>query len=119
MYMNWISPRMRVPADGEEVLAVVTGQHGGFVYDHEVVNAIYDHGSWYLDDGVVDEAQTVTVSDWMPIPQPARRAAEPQVIEVGELINRMTLISASAGQWSGPRVIQEVIAEIRKMAKTS
>lgn len=119
MIVNWISPRTAVPRDGEEVLAVVTGVHGGLTYDHEVVNAIYDHGRWYLDDGVVDEQVTFEVSDWMPIPEPNREERRARMIEVGELINRMTLISASAGQWSGPRVIQEVITEIRSMAKES
>lgn len=119
MIVNWISPRARTPRDGEEVLAVVTGTHGGFVYDHEVVNAIFDHGRWYLDDGVVDEQVTFEVSDWMPIPAPVRRSEDAQLIDYRELINRMTLISASAGQWSGPRVIQEVITEIRSMAKES
>lgn len=105
-----------MPEDGEEVLAVVTGQHGGFVYDHEVVNAIYDHGSWYLDDGVVDESQTVTVSDWMPIPAPVVREA-PVCLDGREVLNRLRLISASAGQWSGPRVIGEAISEVQQMIR--
>lgn len=114
MNMRWISPRIRVPADGEEVLAVVTGQHGGFVYDREVVSAIYDHGSWYLDDGVVDDQQTVTVSDWMPMPAPDP-APQDCLIDGKEALNRLILISASAAQWSGPRVIQEAIGEIRQL----
>ena len=119
MNINWINPKLRVPADGDEVLAVVTGQHGGFIYDHEVVNAIYDHGRWYLDDGVVDEKQTFDVTDWMPIPRPEPRTEKPSVLIDGqEILNRLILISASAAQWSGPRVIQEAIAEVRRMIKS-
>ena len=116
--MNWISTRYHKPEDGEEVLAVVSGQHGGFVYDHEVVNAIYDQGSWYLDDGVVDEAQTITVSDWMPIPKPVIRD-DPVLLDGREILNRMMLISASAGQWSGPRVIGEAISEVQRMIQAA
>lgn len=111
---NWNSAKIRKPQDGEEVLAVVSGQHGGFRYDHEVVRAIYDEGSWYLDDGVVDDEQTIIVSDWMPIPKPVIRD-EPKLVDANELYNRLVLISATAGQWSGPRVIQEVIGEVKRM----
>ena len=115
--IHWIRPSIRLPADGEEVLAVVSGSHGGYRYDHDVVNAIYDHGSWYLDDGVVDgEEQTIIVSDWMPMPEAVLRDA-PRMLDGTELLNRLTLISATAGQWSGPRVIQEVIGEVRQMMR--
>lgn len=114
MSSNWINAKFYKPLDGEEVLAVVSGQHGGFRYDHEVVRAIWDEGSWYLDDGVVDDEQTILVSDWMPIPQPIVRDA-PQLVDAKELMNRLILISATAGQWSGPHVIQEVIQEVRRM----
>ena len=112
--MQWIRPSIRLPADGEEVLAVVSGIHGGIPYDHEVVRAIYDEGNWYLDDGVVDEEQTITVSDWMPLPRAVIRD-EPKMLDGMELLNRLVMISATAGQWSGPRVIQEVIGEVRQM----
>lgn len=115
---SWISVNIKKPKDGEEVLAVVSGQHGGFRYDHEVVNAIYDHGSWYLDDGVVDgdEEKTLIIREWMPIPTPVIQ--EPcELIDGRELINRLVLISATAGQWSGSRVIGEVIKEVRSMIK--
>ena len=111
---DWISAKTRKPQDGEEVLAVVSGQHGGFRYDREVMRAIYDEGSWYLDDGVVDDEQTIIVSDWMPIPKPIVRET-PHQIDAVELYNRLVLISATAGQWSGPRVIQEVIGEVKRM----
>ena len=115
---EWISVRIRKPEDGEEVLAVVSGQHGGFRYDHEVVRAIYDEGSWYLDDGVVDGEQTIIVSDWMPIPAPIVRD-DRAMLDGQELLNRIVLISATAGQWSGPRVIQEVIGEVRRMIQAA
>lgn len=111
---KWISANSHKPLDGEEVWAVVSGQHGGLRYDHEVVRAIWDEGSWYLDDGVVDDEQTIIVSEWMPLPQPTLRSY-PQQIDAKELMNRLILISATAGQWSGPHVIQEVIQEVRRM----
>ena len=113
---DWINANIKKPKDGEEVLAVVSGQHGGFRYDHEVLNAIYDDGNWYLDDGVVDDEQTIIVSDWMPIPKPIVRET-PHQIDAVELYNRLVLISATAGQWSGPRVIQEVIGEVKAMMR--
>lgn len=118
MSNTWTDPAARLPEDGEEVLAVVTGAHGGYRYDHEVRNAIYDHGNWYLDDGVVDEDEqrAFSVDGWMPRPEAARKD-EPVLIDARDLLDRLMLISASAGLWSGPRVVNEIIAEVRKMIR--
>jgi len=114
--MNWIDPNKRMPQDGEEVLAVVSGERGGIRYENDVVSAIRDEGCWFLDDGAVAEAEDgrLTVTAWAPMPEPPK-ARLPIMIDAGELLNRIVLISASAGQWTAQRVIREIETEIRRM----
>lgn len=114
MKLEWIDPKKAMPEYGEEVLAVVSGEHGGIRYDRDVMPAIWDGGVWYLDDGVVDDEETITVSAWMPYPVPPADLP-PRMIDGQELLNRLILVSASAAQWSGPRAITEAIAELRRM----